>query len=43
MHTIFNIVTTAILLPFNRVLEKLAILTVPDSKDQAGEQHSLLD
>lgn len=35
--------TTAILLPFNRVLEKLAILTVPDSKDQAGEQHSLLD
>ena len=43
VHTIFNIVTTAILLPFNRVLEKLAILTVPDSKDQAGEQHSLLD
>ena len=43
VHTIFNVVTTAILLPFNRVLEKLAILTVPDSKDQAGEQHSLLD
>ena len=43
VHTIFNIVTTAILLPFNRVLEKLAILTVPDSKNQAGEQHSLLD
>lgn len=31
VHTIFNVVTTAILLPFNRLLEKLAILTVPDS------------
>jgi phosphate:Na+ symporter len=29
VHTIFNVVTTAILLPFNRLLEKLAILTVP--------------
>ena len=26
VHTIFNIVTTAILLPFNRLLEKLAIM-----------------
>ena len=31
VHTVFNIVTTAILLPFNRLLEKLAIMTVPDS------------
>ena len=31
VHTVFNVVTTAILLPFNRLLEKLAILTVPDS------------
>ncbi len=43
VHTVFNVVTTAILLPFNRVLERLAIMTVPDSKSDAPEQHSLLD
>ncbi len=32
--------TTAILLPFNRLLEKLAILTVPDDKP---DQNTLLD
>mgnify|MGYP005972196409 CR=1 FL=1 len=41
VHTIFNIVTTAILLPFNRVLEKLAILTIPD--DAEKESFALLD
>ena len=41
VHTIFNIVTTAILLPFNRVLEKLAILTIPDSPEK--ENFALLD
>ena len=42
-HSVFNILCTAMLLPAGGLLEKLAILTVPDSKDQAGEQHSLLD
>ena len=41
VHTIFNVVTTAILLPFNRVLEKLAILTIPD--DAEKESFALLD
>ena len=43
VHTVFSVVTTAILLPFNRVLERLAIMTVPDSPTDSGEQHSLLD
>ncbi len=43
VHTVFNVVTTAILLPFNRALERLAIMTVPDSPTDSGEQHSLLD
>ena len=41
VHTIFNVVTTAILLPFNRLLEKLAILTIPDSPEK--ESFALLD
>lgn len=32
VHSIFNILATALLLPFNRLLERLAILTIPDSK-----------
>ena len=43
VHTIFNIVTTAILLPFNRLLEKLAIMTVPDSPADKKQENSLLD
>ena len=43
VHTVFNVVTTAILLPFNRVLERLAIMTVLDSPTDSGEQYSLLD
>ena len=43
VHTIFNVVTTAILLPFNRALEKLAILTVPDSPADKKQENSLLD
>ena len=43
VHTIFNVVTTAILLPFNRALEKLAILTVPDSPADKQQENSLLD
>ena len=41
IHTVFNVVTTAILLPFNKLLVRLAILTVPDSKEP--QQNSLLD
>ena len=38
IHSTFNVITTLVLLPFNRVLEKLAILTVPDGtfKDAAA-------
>ena len=43
VHTCFNLITTAILLPFNRVLERLAILTVPDDKAAAPEQNVILD
>ena len=43
VHTVFNLVTTAILLPFNRVLEKLAIMTVPDDAADESEEISLLD
>ena len=43
VHTVFNVVTTALLLPFNRVLEKLAILTVPDDKNMEPEHNALLD
>ena len=44
VHTVFNVVTTAILLPFNRLLERLAIMTVPDTAaDRGPEEHALLD
>ena len=43
VHTVFNVVTTAILLPFNRLLEKLAILTVPDSPADKKQENTLLD
>ncbi|MGN0975401.1 MAG: Na/Pi cotransporter family protein [Gemmiger sp.] len=43
VHTVFNLVTTAVLLPFNRLLEKLAILTVPDERDDAPEENAILD
>jgi phosphate:Na+ symporter len=43
VHTSFNVITTLILLPFNRLLEKLAILTVPDDKSRTPEEHALLD
>lgn len=42
VHTVFNLVTTAVLLPFSNVLEKLAVLTIPDTADQE-ETTSLLD
>ncbi len=43
VHTLFNLITTALLLPATNLLEKLAILTVPDREDVDAEQQSLLD
>ena len=45
VHTIFNIVTTAMLLPFTKLLEKLAYMLVRDSKKEkeAKEKHAMLD
>lgn len=36
-HTIFNVVTSIILIPFAGVLEKLAILTIRDKKQQGED------
>ena len=41
VHSAFNILATIILLPFANGLEKLAILTIPDSPEQ--ENFALLD
>ncbi|MBQ5782178.1 MAG: Na/Pi cotransporter family protein [Oscillospiraceae bacterium] len=42
IHTLFNITTTAILLPLNRVLEKLAYMTVKESENEK-EKFQVLD
>ena len=41
VHTLFNVTATAILLPLNRVLEKLAYLTIKD--DEQKEKFQILD
>ena len=41
IHSVFNIAATAVLLPFANVLEKLAILNIPD--DAEKESFALLD
>lgn len=38
MHTTFNVFATAVLLPFSKLLEKLAYLTIRDSKDEVVEE-----
>ncbi|MCI2047865.1 MAG: Na/Pi cotransporter family protein [Faecalibacterium sp.] len=43
VHTTFNLAATALLLPFSNVLEKLAILTIPDDKTGTPERFQLLD
>lgn len=46
IHTIFNVFTTLILLPFTKVLEKLAYLTLPlseDEKQPAQDAFAVLD
>ncbi|MBQ8647358.1 MAG: Na/Pi cotransporter family protein [Oscillospiraceae bacterium] len=41
VHTLFNVLATAVLLPFNKLLVKMACLTVPDGKED--EKFPLLD
>ena len=41
MHTIFNIVTTLLLLPFGTILAELATKILPDSKENANTQPTL--
>lgn len=46
IHTIFNVFTTLVLLPFTRVLEKLAYLTIPLGEDEQhvkGDTFAVLD
>lgn len=46
IHSIFNIFTTLILLPFTKLLEKLALLTLPiteEEKETTGNAFPLLD
>lgn len=42
LHSVFNLVTTSILFPFTKQLERLAIKTIPDNK-QAHNEYSFLD
>ena len=35
-HITFNVLTTLLLLPFTRLLEKLAVLTIRDKKSVQG-------
>jgi len=41
VHTIFNLLSTLVLLPFNKLLEKLAVLTIKDTEEK--EKTILLD
>ena len=43
VHTVFKILSVAIMAPFYRQLEKLAVLTVRNSKDEENETVNLLD
>ncbi len=38
VHTIFNVLATAVLLPFSKLLEKLAYFTVRDDKNDNGAE-----
>ena len=45
IHSVFNVVATLILLPFSKVLEKLAYISIPETEEekQQKEMGSLLD
>ncbi len=38
VHSVFNIFTTAVLLPFTKGLEKLAYLTIPKTEDEKAQE-----
>ena len=42
-HTVYNIFTAFMLLPFARVIEKLSIRFIPESKEESRKKHVLLD
>lgn len=43
IHTTFNVTATAMLLPFNRVLEKLAYLVLPETEEEKHTTPRTLD
>ena len=43
VHTVFKLIAVALLLPFYRQLEKLAHISIPDSKDEREEKTAMLD
>lgn len=44
VHTVFNVATTALLLPFAKLLEKLVNWCIPDKDEEPQtEEHALLD
>lgn len=43
VHTVFNVFTTVILLPFTKGLEKLAKLTIREGRSASGDDFALLD
>jgi len=43
VHTVFKIIAVLLLLPFYRQLEKLAHISIPDSKDDREEKTAMLD
>lgn len=43
IHTSFNLAATFILLPFSGLLEKMAIITIKDDKDEEVDEFQILD
>lgn len=43
VHTIFNVATTLILLPFTKLLEKIARFVIPDKETEKKEEFAFID
>ncbi len=43
MHSVFNVLTAALLLPFNKLMERIAILVVRDKDDAVERKGIMLD
>lgn len=43
LHTLFNIVTTVLLLPFGHAITKFSVFLLPDSKEKQEEENTLSD